>query len=143
MYTHHVMGMLVLVFMAVGLALHGPGSWTLELAAALLASLPSNAVRIPAEVLKQRVQAQVEKDSFTAAKNIIRDEGVSGLYQGGGAQLIRELPFNAVQFMVFGSLINHMTELHMHTGLAEKVRGSSQSKSAIPISSSRQFIGEE
>lgn len=82
-----------------------PGSNTLfELSAALLASLPANLVRIPAEVTKQRVQAGLETKALTAATNIVREGGPGGLYVGGGAHLARELPFNAAQFVTFRTL---------------------------------------
>lgn len=75
-----------------------------ELSAALLASLPANLIRIPAEVTKQRVQAGLEAKASTAARNILQAEGPFGLYVGGGAHLLRELPFNAVQFLAFRNL---------------------------------------
>ena len=90
------------MFTALG---YPPSSNTLfELSAALLASLPANLVRIPAEVTKQRVQAGLEKKALTAATNIFREEGPGGLYVGGGAHLARELPFNAAQFVTFRTL---------------------------------------
>ncbi len=90
---------------ALALALgYPPKDVIVELCAALLASLPANFIRIPAEVTKQRVQAGLERKASTAAANIWRAEGPLGLYVGGGAHLARELPFNAVQFLTFRNL---------------------------------------
>ena len=75
-----------------------------ELTASLLASLPANVIRIPAEVTKQRVQAGLEDKALTAAADIWKTEGPLGLYVGGGAHLARELPFNMVQFLAFRNL---------------------------------------
>lgn len=78
--------------------------WAVELGAALLASLPANVIRIPAEVTKQRVQAGLEAKAWDAAVDIWKADGPLGLYVGGGAHLMRELPFNMVQFLAFRNL---------------------------------------
>lgn len=78
--------------------------WAVELGAALLASLPANVIRIPAEVTKQRVQAGLEAKAWDAAVDIWKADGPLGLYVGGGAHLMRELPFNMVQFLAFRKL---------------------------------------
>jgi len=66
-------------------------------------------------------QARMEGNALSAARNIIKTSGLGGLYQGGGAQLIRELPFNAVQFLAFHSTMRYLSELHWDVGLPEKV----------------------
>jgi hypothetical protein len=129
-----------------------------DLSAALLASLPANAIRIPAEVTKQRVQvrpsvrrpmsdaivtkpsgdeaktsfshphssstcqAGIEKRALSAARTIVAEEGVGGLYVGGLAQLARELPFNAVQFVAFQNMKELLLVHGLATGIAAKVR---------------------
>lgn len=109
---------LVALFTALG---YPPSSNTLfELSAALLASLPANVVRIPAEVTKQRVQAGLEKKALTAATNIFKTEGPFGLYVGGKAHLARELPFNAAQFATFRYLKEALKAAGMTLGVPEK-----------------------
>lgn len=80
------------------------GHLLIELSASLLASLPSNLIRIPAEVTKQRVQAGQAPTAFTAATTILKTEGPFGLYVGGGAHLLREIPFNSVQFVSYRNM---------------------------------------
>ena len=80
------------------------GSSYVGLVASLIASLPSNMIRIPAEVTKQRVQTGFNSNFFQAGTNILNIEGWKGLYRGGKSQLMRELPFNAVQFVIFNQL---------------------------------------
>lgn len=63
-----------------------------------IATLPQNAIKIPAELIKQRAQVQPGTDIFLIVKQAIKPPfGLKGLYQGGGAQLIREIPYNAIQ----------------------------------------------
>ena len=47
-------------------------------------------------------QARQENgNSLQALRSILRAEGVGGLFVGGREQLIREIPFNAIQFTVY------------------------------------------
>jgi len=55
-------------------------------------------------VTKQRVQTGFNSNFFQAGTNILNIEGWKGLYRGGKSQLMRELPFNAVQFVIFNQL---------------------------------------
>ncbi|CAN0454501.1 unnamed protein product, partial [Ectocarpus sp. 8 AP-2014] len=74
----------------------------LHLGASSVATVPANLVRTPAEVVKQRLQVGRESgNSLQAFLSIVRAEGVKGLFVGGKEQLLREIPFNAVQFTVY------------------------------------------
>jgi hypothetical protein len=66
-----------------------------------VATLPQNAIKIPAELIKQRAQIQPNISTTMIVKQIIEPNGIKGLYQGGGAQLIREIPYNAIQMATF------------------------------------------
>lgn len=44
---------------------------------------------------------QENGNSLQALQSILRAEGVGGLFVGGREQLIREIPFNAIQFTVY------------------------------------------
>ena len=67
-----------------------------------VATLPQNAIKIPAELIKQRAQIQPEANIFSLFKQATNSKlGLRGLYQGGGAQLIREIPYNAIQMATF------------------------------------------
>lgn len=66
-----------------------------------IATLPSNLVKIPAELLKQRVQLDPGLDLLSAGKQIISREGLTGFYRGGTTQLLREIPYNAFQMAFY------------------------------------------
>lgn len=87
--------------LATGLGYPPKGHILIELSTSLLSSLPANLIRVPAEVTKQRVQAGQAASAFKAASTILKTEGPLGLYVGGGAHLLREIPFNAVQFVSY------------------------------------------
>lgn len=50
-------------------------------------------IRIPCEVLKQRLQVGRYDNVFEAARNATELEGVRGLFRGTTATLAREVPF--------------------------------------------------
>jgi solute carrier family 25 (mitochondrial thiamine pyrophosphate transporter), member 19 len=69
-----------------------------------IATLPQNAIKIPAELIKQRAQVQPDKPITYLLQQATKPPlGIIGLYQGGGAQLIREIPYNAIQMATFQS----------------------------------------
>eukprot|EP00611_Tribonema_gayanum_P030669 TRINITY_DN85_c6_g1_i2.p1 TRINITY_DN85_c6_g1~~TRINITY_DN85_c6_g1_i2.p1 ORF type:complete len:445 (-),score=144.41 TRINITY_DN85_c6_g1_i2:803-2137(-) len=76
-----------------------------HLAASCLATVPSNLIRIPSEVIKQRLQVgQVSGNALDALRAILSTDGVAGLFVGGTSQLSREIPFNAIQFVAYDAL---------------------------------------
>ncbi|CAM9928738.1 unnamed protein product, partial [Hapterophycus canaliculatus] len=76
-----------------------------HLGASSIATVPANLLRTPAELVKQRLQVGQESgNALQALLSIVRAEGVRGLFVGGKEQLIREIPFNAVQFTVYECL---------------------------------------
>lgn len=60
-------------------------------------------VRVPVEVVKQRMQVGIYKDMnvFKVFYNLIKAEGPSGLYKGFTATIQREIPFSAIQFPIY------------------------------------------
>jgi len=87
-----------------------------------IATVPQNLFKIPAELLKQR--AQLSDSSFSLGgsespsggvsfSSVLADAqrlGLRGLYQGGGAMMLREVPFNAIQMASFYSLNEYLPE---------------------------------
>ncbi|CAE7734638.1 SAMC1 [Symbiodinium sp. KB8] len=69
--------------------------------AAAMADVAVVAVRNPFEVVKQQMQAGMHSSSLTAAKTILRNQGVAGLYAGYFSTVLREVPFDAAQFMLY------------------------------------------
>lgn len=70
-----------------------------------IATLPSNLIKTPAELLKQRAQVQPDATMMSLIEDAIRPpEGLRGLFLGNNAQLLRELPYNAIQMATFDFL---------------------------------------
>lgn len=75
---------------------------TAEIPAATLSEMVSLVVRVPAEVIKQRMQARVHQGSVSELVNqIYAREGVRGFYAGSVATCYRSVPFALVQFPVY------------------------------------------
>ncbi|KAL8477683.1 hypothetical protein ACS0TY_029833 [Phlomoides rotata] len=76
-----------------------------HLTAGALGGLASSFIRVPTEVVKQRMQTGGQ---FTSAPNavklIVSKEGFKGLYAGYGSFLLRDLPFDAIQFCLYEQL---------------------------------------
>lgn len=58
-------------------------------------------MRNPFEVVKQQMQAGLHASTAQAVRSILRSEGVRGLYSGYGTLVAREIPFDAVQFVMY------------------------------------------
>ncbi|KAH8965869.1 hypothetical protein BDL97_04G139000 [Sphagnum fallax] len=72
--------------------------------AAALGNVTASIVRVPPEVIKQRVQAAVYKNVFEATSQLWAKEGIQGFYCGYSSMLARDIPYSAVQFTVFEML---------------------------------------
>jgi solute carrier family 25 S-adenosylmethionine transporter 26 len=74
------------------------------LAAGVAAGLASSVIRVPTEVVKTRMQTGEFKHAFTALKTIIAREGARGIFAGYGSFLLRDLPFDAIEFVTYEQL---------------------------------------
>ena len=63
-------------------------------------------VRVPVEVIKQRMQVGIYKDMnfISVFYKILQSEGGFGLYRGFTATIQREIPFAAIQFPIYEDL---------------------------------------
>lgn len=61
-------------------------------------------VRVPTEVVKQRMQTGQFANAPDAVRSIVAKEGARGLYAGYGSFLLRDLPFDAIQFCIYEQL---------------------------------------
>ncbi|KAK2438715.1 S-adenosylmethionine carrier 1, chloroplastic/mitochondrial [Trifolium repens] len=72
-----------------------------HLTAGAIGGIAASFVRVPTEVVKQRMQT----GQFTSASNAVRfiasKEGFRGFYAGYGSFLLRDLPFDAIQFCLY------------------------------------------
>ena len=69
-----------------------------NMAAASVGEVVSCLVRVPCELIKQRVQANPHNSSWEVLRTTLRDGGGFGLYRGYAATVSREIPFSMVQY---------------------------------------------
>ena len=74
------------------------------LTAGVAAGLASSVIRVPTEVVKTRMQTGEFKHAFTALKTIVAREGARGIFAGYGSFLLRDLPFDAIEFVTYEQL---------------------------------------
>jgi hypothetical protein len=72
-----------------------------ELLSAMCGALAASVVRVPQEVLKQRVQADIYPNALVGLRTILAEWGPMGLYKGYTATILRDVPWNALSFMFF------------------------------------------
>ncbi|KAF9927372.1 hypothetical protein BGZ67_007548 [Mortierella alpina] len=58
-------------------------------------------VRVPTEVIKQRMQTKQFTTTTAAVKSVIHNEGVLGFYRGYFSTVAREIPFTCIQFPLY------------------------------------------
>jgi solute carrier family 25 S-adenosylmethionine transporter 26 len=73
--------------------------------AAAVGNLASSAFLVPKEVVKQRLQTGAAGTARAVFVNIVREEGVKGLYKGYSAALLRNVPSNVISFSTFVSSV--------------------------------------
>jgi hypothetical protein len=68
-----------------------------------IATVPQNAIKVPAELIKQRAQVEPNLSLIDLFMEAMSDPkvGIRGLFVGSNAQLLREVPFNAIQMSTF------------------------------------------
>ncbi|KAL5779031.1 hypothetical protein ACOSQ2_009768 [Xanthoceras sorbifolium] len=76
-----------------------------HLTAGAVGGAASSLVRVPTEVIKQRMQTGQFASAPEAVRLIVRKEGFKGLYAGYGSFLLRDLPFDAIQFCIYEQLL--------------------------------------
>jgi solute carrier family 25 S-adenosylmethionine transporter 26 len=64
-------------------------------------ALGASVIRVPQEVLKQRVQADMYPNALNGLRTILKEKGPAGLYTGYFATISRDVPWNALSFMFF------------------------------------------
>ncbi|CAK9165336.1 unnamed protein product, partial [Ilex paraguariensis] len=75
-----------------------------HLTAGAVGGAASSIVRVPTEVVKQRMQTGQFNSAPDAVRLIVAKEGFKGLYAGYGSFLLRDLPFDAIQFCIYEQL---------------------------------------
>jgi solute carrier family 25 S-adenosylmethionine transporter 26 len=72
-----------------------------EMVSGALGALGASVIRVPQEVLKQRVQADIYPNALKGAGMLLRADGPAGFYKGYFATISRDVPWNALSFMFF------------------------------------------
>ncbi|KAE9610258.1 putative mitochondrial carrier protein [Lupinus albus] len=72
-----------------------------HLSAGALGGIAASLIRVPTEVVKQRMQTRQFTSASGAVRYIASKEGFKGLYAGYGSFLLRDLPFDAIQFCLY------------------------------------------
>ncbi|KAH7834467.1 hypothetical protein Vadar_016329 [Vaccinium darrowii] len=75
-----------------------------HLTAGAIGGAASSIIRVPTEVVKQRMQTGQFASAPDAVRCIVAKEGFKGLYAGYGSFLLRDLPFDAIQFCIYEQL---------------------------------------
>lgn len=75
-----------------------------HLTAGAIGGAACSLIRVPTEVVKQRMQMSEFKTAPDAVRLIVAKEGIKGLYAGYGSFLLRDLPFDAIQFCIYEQL---------------------------------------
>lgn len=75
-----------------------------HLTAGAVGGAASSIVRVPTEVVKQRMQTGQFTSAPNAVRLIVAKEGFRGLFAGYGSFLLRDLPFDAIQFCIYEQL---------------------------------------
>lgn len=61
-------------------------------------------MRVPTEIVKQRMQTGVYKSIGEAVTSIRAAEGLAGFYRGYFSMIAREIPFSFIQFPLWEGL---------------------------------------
>ncbi|KAL4575266.1 hypothetical protein LXL04_022108 [Taraxacum kok-saghyz] len=75
-----------------------------HLTAGAIGGVAASLIRVPTEVVKQRLQTGQFSSATDAVRLIVAKEGFKGLYAGYGSFLLRDLPFDAIQFCIYEQL---------------------------------------
>ncbi|KAL7754445.1 S-adenosylmethionine transporter [Sorochytrium milnesiophthora] len=58
-------------------------------------------IRVPTEVLKQRLQTRLYSSTVSAVRTLYQKEGILGFYRGYLSTVLREIPFTCIQFPLY------------------------------------------
>jgi solute carrier family 25 S-adenosylmethionine transporter 26 len=90
-----------------------------HMASASLAEIAACVVRVPVEVIKQRMQVSAGKNQTSSVelfRKTLQIEGIAGLFRGYSTTVFREIPFSLIQFPLWEWLKVKLTK---HNGTSE------------------------
>ncbi|GJQ14824.1 hypothetical protein GpartN1_g6615.t1 [Galdieria partita] len=68
---------------------------------AIAGDVAGSTVRVPFEVIKQNLQAGIFSSSRQAVYHIMKRQGIAGLYRGWLSLILREIPFDIIEFPLY------------------------------------------
>ncbi|KAL3914648.1 MAG: hypothetical protein SGILL_006019 [Bacillariaceae sp.] len=80
---------------------------TIHALAAASGNIISSTVFVPKEVIKQQLQYHAQEQlqgTTTSVMSVVRDKGITGLYAGYGATLMRNIPSAMMRFVLYEEL---------------------------------------
>lgn len=77
------------------------GSAVVDFSCAALAFVCCSVVLVPAELMKQRLQAGMYPGFRAGVRTILRKEGPAAIYTGYGATLLRDVPYTMLEFGLY------------------------------------------
>ncbi|KAI8984063.1 mitochondrial carrier domain-containing protein [Mycotypha africana] len=80
--------------------------------AATCGEISACTIRVPTEVIKQRMQINQFSATYNALSSILRTEGILGLYRGFLPTVAREIPFTCIQFPMYEYFKYKYTQHH-------------------------------
>mmetsp|Transcript_9880 Transcript_9880/g.17800 ORF Transcript_9880/g.17800 Transcript_9880/m.17800 type:complete len:335 (-) Transcript_9880:354-1358(-) len=72
-----------------------------HMVAAAGGDIASSAVRVPFELVKQKLQTGQYSSVLNAVRGIVAKDGIKGLYTGYFSLVLRELPFDLIEFPLY------------------------------------------
>jgi len=78
--------------------------------AASFGMVVSASARAPFELAKTRLQAGLNTNTWSACRDLLRSQGIGGLYRGNLATIIRDLPYFAISVSVYEYLKRQIAE---------------------------------
>lgn len=75
-------------------------------------------IRVPTEVIKQRMQAGIHSSMMNAVSHTYMKEGIRGFYTGYKITILREIPFSLIQFPLyerFKNIIRKVSNREIHS----------------------------
>jgi solute carrier family 25 S-adenosylmethionine transporter 26 len=83
-----------------------------HMSSAAFADIGCCVVRVPFEVVKQQLQAGLHNSAFSAFRHIVKNAGPRGLYVGFWSTVLREMPFDALEFASYEYLKANYLKKH-------------------------------
>ncbi len=80
-----------------------------HMGAASMGEIMACLVRVPTEVVKQRMQTGMHGSMRKTIEHTIKQEGYTGMYTGFGITVMREVPFSLIQFPLYEYLKGTIT----------------------------------